>query len=222
MKIYQVELANYCNLSCEYCPNPKQRRKKGYMSIDTFMDVVSVAKLCEQSLIYLHNFGEPLMHPHIAEFISYASNEGIECSFFTNGLLLSEEVIKSLYEAGLKRISISNHVKNTHLAVIENIEKSTVPLVIDEVYTPTIIHNWVGQVEYKGCNHVCTKSENPCIFQRKDAFVVLWNGDIASCCLDCEGISVKHTIKDLLHSPYSFSGSRLCDCCDLMRGEENL
>ena len=39
MYIYQVEVSNICSLKCSYCPHPKQERKKGFMSFDTFKQI---------------------------------------------------------------------------------------------------------------------------------------------------------------------------------------
>jgi len=222
MKIYQIELSNYCNLSCNYCPHPKQKRQKGFMDLATFKKVVELAKKCGQSLLYLHNFGEVVLHPDLAEFVRYAKDEGMECSFFTNGVLLTEELLKSLYCAGLKRISISNHVSNADVLVRELIEKANLPISIDEVYDVGKRHNWAGQIPKTECDYVCQSSNKPCIFERENAFVVLWNGDISSCCIDCEGVSVHYTVDNLLIYDYEFRRSQLCNSCDLMRGDEAL
>ncbi len=222
MKIYQIEIANYCNLSCKYCPYPNQSRLRGFMSIDTFKKVLLLARKCNQNKIYLHNFGEPLLHPQLEIFIEEAAKNGIECSFYTNGILMKREKIDSLYRAGLRSISISNHVSEISKKVIEEIKYSKYELVIEDIYNPTFIHDWCGQVDYKGCTHICSKSASPCIFERENAFVILWNGDIASCCLDCDGISSKINIDNLLVSEYTFQRYELCDRCDLMRGEESL
>lgn len=222
MKIYQIELSNYCNLTCRYCPHPNQKRQKGFMELSTFKKVVALAKKCGQSMLYLHNFGEVVLHPNLAEFIAYAKEEGIECSFFTNGVLFTEELIKILYSAGLRKISISNHVSNADVLVKELIEKANVPIIIDEVYDVSVRHNWAGQILETECDYVCQSNDEPCIFERKNAFVVLWNGDIASCCIDCDGVSIHYTVDDLLINDYTFVKSRLCNSCDLMRGDEEL
>lgn len=223
MKIYQVEISNYCNLSCEYCPHSFQKREKGFMSFETFKNVVELAKKCDQTLLYLHNFGEPLLHPQLDQFILYASKNNIECSFYTNGVLFSEVIAKKLYGAGIRKISISNHSPNAETCVVSAIKAADVPIVIEEVYVPNKRHNWAGQISAEKCDYVCKFSKSPCIFERENAFVVLWNGDIASCCLDCEGASVEYRVTDILHNQkYSFKKFKLCNCCDLMRGYEDL
>lgn len=222
MKIYQVEISNYCNLKCTYCPHSIQTRKKGFMTLETFNKVLMLAKKCQQKMIYLHNFGEPLLHPKLELFIQTAKEKEIECSFYTNGVMLDSKRIDSLYTAGLRRISISNHIRGASEKALEEIRKSNSNLCIEEIYEPTFIHNWCGQIRYDGCTHICVADSSPCIFEKQNAFVVLWNGDIASCCLDCNGISSSLTIDDLLQEDYIFKKCKLCLNCDLMRGEEQL
>jgi len=222
MKLYQVEISNVCNLTCVYCPHPQQKRKKGYMTSETFRKVVAVAKRCGQNLLYLHNFGEPLLHPQLAMFLRYASEQGVECSFFTNGLLASPQVLQQLYNSGLRRISISDHVAGSGQVVWQTIQQNGLSIRIDEIYTPTVRHNWAGQVDAIYCEHLCHAIQEPCIFAREDAFVILWNGDVAACCIDCEGVSVRCTVDDLLRQDYCFHAHRLCAHCDLMRGYEAL
>lgn len=222
MKIYQVEICNYCNLACKYCPHPSQKRKKGMMSLDTFKKVLILAQKCEQNSLYLHNFGEPLLHPNLELFIQMARDKGIECSFYTNGILLDSKKIDSLYHAGLRKISISNHVKGISDKVIEEMKKSYNSLDIEEIYNPTFLHDWCGQVKFEGCTHYCSKSKFPCIFEKQNAFVILWNGDIASCCLDCMG-ECDITVDELIgERSYKFKKNKLCLNCDLMRGDELL
>ena len=222
MKIYQVEISNYCNLKCEYCPHPLQKREKGVMSFDIFKKVVTLAGRCNQTLIFLHNFGEPLLHPDLYKFIEYAASQGLDCSFYTNGLLLNSEKIRELYSVGLTHFSISNHKPGTDLYVKSEVLKANVPIIIDEVYNPIFKHNWAGQVSSEKCNYICKSNNVPCIFERENAFVVLWNGDIATCCLDSNGKSIRMNIDHLLYEDYTFKKYSLCSSCDLMRGSEEL
>lgn len=102
MKIYQVEVSNYCNLSCEYCPYPKQYRKKGFMDKRTFETVIQLAKKCNQNLLYLHNFGEPLLHPGLVQFVEIAKKENIECRFFYKWSLIKGRFNKFSLRSGYK------------------------------------------------------------------------------------------------------------------------
>lgn len=84
MYIYQVEISNFCNLTCSYCPHPSPSRLKGNMSFSTFVDVVELAIQSGEKELFLNYFGDTLLHPELFEFISYAKTKGIECNFITN------------------------------------------------------------------------------------------------------------------------------------------
>lgn len=51
------------------------------MSFKTFKDAVELVIRCEQKEIYLHNFGEPLLHPDIILFINYSIEKGLIPNF---------------------------------------------------------------------------------------------------------------------------------------------
>jgi hypothetical protein len=223
MKIYQVEVSNYCNLSCSYCPHPNQKRDKGNMTFDTFVKAVALAQKLSQTTMFLHNFGEPLLNPNLCDYIDYATINGIDCSFFTNGVLLDSKTLLKLSEKGLKKISISEHTPFTIDRIERIIQKFNIPILIEGFFKPTEnLHEWAGQVKVPNIE-VDNSPIGDCIFERYNAFVILWNGDVANCCIDCDGISVKTNITRLLsNEKYSFYRSVLCDKCRLMRGEESL
>jgi len=111
MKVYQIEVSNLCNLECSYCPHVSQQRPKGLMNRSTFEEAIQLVLRCGQDQVWLHNFGEPLLHPDLAEFIAHASAEGVQCSFYTNGLLLTPEIADSLANAGLRQIRPSDRCR---------------------------------------------------------------------------------------------------------------
>jgi MoaA/NifB/PqqE/SkfB family radical SAM enzyme len=100
LKIYQIEISNRCNLTCSYCPHPTQAREQGLMSWETFTKSIELVERCGQRTAYLHNFGEPLLHPHLVEFVRHCSDRGISASFFTNGVLVTHQVLADLADAG--------------------------------------------------------------------------------------------------------------------------
>jgi MoaA/NifB/PqqE/SkfB family radical SAM enzyme len=64
-------------------------------------DMPSVRKLA------FWGFGEPLMHPRIADMVRRADEAGYETELITNGLLLTPEVSESLIHAGLGTVVVS-------------------------------------------------------------------------------------------------------------------
>lgn len=77
----------------------------GFMSLDTFH---SIFKDFTPRSIKLNWRGEPLLHKQLIEMVAYAKNRGVvDVSLNTNGLLLNEEIIEGLCDAGLNWIIIS-------------------------------------------------------------------------------------------------------------------
>ena len=64
-KVY-IEISNVCNLSCSFCP--KTSRSPKQMTLDEFKTVIKkVSPFTDY--VYFHLLGEPLLHPHLAEFL---------------------------------------------------------------------------------------------------------------------------------------------------------
>ncbi len=227
MKIYQIEISNLCNLTCSYCPHPTQDRPKGLMGIDTFAKALQLVDRCGQRSTWLHNFGEPLLHPHLVTFIRMATQVGIQASFFTNGVLLTDQMAVQLAEAGLRHLCVSDHIRDTSDRVRAQLDRLGLPVRIQETYRPakTQVHTWAEQVTpalaKSGFLHA---AHGPCLFQRHDAAVILWDGRINVCCIDAEGAHASGSIDHYLSDPdlYRFRPIPLCDGCNLMRGEEDL
>lgn len=99
-KIY-VEITNNCNLNCPFCIH--NSRKNKFMSIDEFKVVLNKLKK-HTKYLYFHVLGEPLLHPHINEFIDLASEE-FYINITTNGYLIDR--IKT--NKNIRQINISLH-----------------------------------------------------------------------------------------------------------------
>ena len=105
-----VEVTSDCNLKCPFCATTfrGKRIKKGFMTLDTVKKIIDEGVSNNLYGVKFNIRGEPLLHPQIHEFISYAKQKGlIDVYFNTNALLLSEDVSARLIEAGLDRLSIS-------------------------------------------------------------------------------------------------------------------
>lgn len=227
MYIYQVEISNFCNLTCSYCPHPSQSRPKGNMSFSTFVDVVELASQCEQKDLFLNNFGEPLLHPELFEFISYAKTKEIECNFITNGILIDEAMAWRLYELGVRDIYLSEHLVGQKERIQEMLKENSIPLSIVYTYNPhkQEKHDWAGQVASTTKSIrtlISTKKQyKPCIFETKKRVVILWDGSINTCCIDVNGTGIVGSVKDYLgrKNEYEFQPIPLCNSCELMREE---
>lgn len=105
-----VEVSTRCNLRCGMCvkQNGDGGIMEGSMSLHTFKALEPAFPHLDA--LILNGIGEPLLHPHLEEFIKRAKKllpEGAWIGFQTNGMLLSEARAVSLLGAGLDRICLS-------------------------------------------------------------------------------------------------------------------
>lgn len=105
-----VESTTRCNLQCPMCLKNSCRdfHAESDMTPDTFGTLVPAFPTL-QALV-LSGIGEPLLHPHLNDFIRTAKAsmpQGSWVGFQSNGLLIDEARAKALVEAGLDRICLS-------------------------------------------------------------------------------------------------------------------
>ena len=77
-RIIDLEATNTCNFRCVFCPtgNRSMKRPSGFMREDLFRGVI------DQCVDRCHGvrfigWGEPLLHPEIVKFVSYATENDI-------------------------------------------------------------------------------------------------------------------------------------------------
>ena len=86
-KVY-IEISNICNLSCSFCPKTSRRPKQ--MTVDEFKTVIKkVSPFTDY--VYFHLLGEPLLHPHLVEFLKICEDENLKVIITTNGTLLKQQ-----------------------------------------------------------------------------------------------------------------------------------
>jgi len=103
-----IELTNICNFKCLMCPTGTgtQQRKKGYMSRETFLSLIEVIKDHQTPMRFI-GWGEPLLHPNLLEFLDIAKKNGLITHLNTNGLLLTEEIMRKFVEIPLTSLKFS-------------------------------------------------------------------------------------------------------------------
>src|SRR4051812_13004079 len=66
--VFQVELTNHCPMRCEMCPRThRMSRPLGYMDRAVYERIIDHAT-CSTSKLFLHHFGDSLMHPDVGEY----------------------------------------------------------------------------------------------------------------------------------------------------------
>lgn len=106
--VMSIEPVSFCNLRCRQCPLGMQQFSRGEHSIsfDVYCRIITEAT---PYLAYLQLFfqGEPYLHPHLFEMISFAHKKGVITSTSTNAQFLSSEMARKTVDSGLDKIIIS-------------------------------------------------------------------------------------------------------------------
>lgn len=107
-----IETTNLCNAKCPMCPHEKITREKGVMSWSLFEKIVNDCKELdlEETTIYLHKEGEPLLDNKIFERIKYIKKQLPklkEVVLNTNAMLLNEDKAKELIDSKIDKVFFS-------------------------------------------------------------------------------------------------------------------
>lgn len=108
-----IEPTNDCNLCCSMCCRTvvgynQGKYQIGYMGMKLFRTIIDQAIALGTLSIRLAWYGEPLLHPHIAEMVAYAKERGIvDVGFNTNAVCLDKNNALKLIESGLDRLVFS-------------------------------------------------------------------------------------------------------------------
>jgi radical SAM protein with 4Fe4S-binding SPASM domain len=120
--IFAIESTNYCNLKCVMCPRGEpdlMERPLGNMPDDVFMKIVKGWQFYTEP-VWLHLFGEPLMHPRLFEQIAMARTAGVpNIGISSNATLLNEKNAQKILDSDLDTIilSIDGCTKETYESV---------------------------------------------------------------------------------------------------------
>ncbi len=112
-RLVAIEPTNLCNLRCSMCPvhsSPGSRKKRasGMMDFGLYKRIINQLPERSKVNLVLHGYGEPLLHPRIADMIAYAKKSGInDVQFATNGMLLTGEKSAALIASGMDRLDVS-------------------------------------------------------------------------------------------------------------------
>ncbi|MGQ9495272.1 MAG: radical SAM/SPASM domain-containing protein [Thermoanaerobaculaceae bacterium] len=97
-----VELTNRCNLRCGMCPMNKLGRPDADMPWWLVEKVAEEFRRLGIRVNWLHEMGEPLLYPRLAEAIDLFPG----CSVSTNAMLLDEAMGRALLSSSLQRIRL--------------------------------------------------------------------------------------------------------------------
>ena len=103
-----LEVTNYCNFLCSFCPQGISTRPTEHMDTELARDLIKqLHEAGYKENLYFHILGEPLLHPNIFEIVRFASKRIPRSILFTNGSLLTDSNIESVFEAQPNELMIS-------------------------------------------------------------------------------------------------------------------
>jgi hypothetical protein len=122
MIIENLEVSSFCNADCDWCGRKYMKREKKFISID---DVNKIGRLIEgkQNEIWLHFWGEPLLHPELFDIMFILKSYGVNSSFYTNGKMLDKEMINKLSISPIRTICVTMNRFNPQVLVEELAKK---------------------------------------------------------------------------------------------------
>jgi len=108
-----LEPTNACNLRCRMCPaygeGVKKSRDTGFIKKDIWVNMLDeIGSWPSPVNLDIHGAGEPLLHPHFFDIVSYAkSKNNIIVGFLCNGTLFNQEKATASMELGVDWICFS-------------------------------------------------------------------------------------------------------------------
>ena len=155
------ELTHRCPLSCPYCSNPVELELKSN-EISTDLWKTALSDGAKIGILQAHfSGGEPTARKDLEELVNHASKIGLYTNLITSGVLINEERLKKLYDAGLDHVQVS--IQDTdpnnsekiagfkgHKKKIETcglIRKVGLPLTVNAVMHRQNLHNLKNMIE---------------------------------------------------------------------------
>jgi AbrB family looped-hinge helix DNA binding protein len=103
-----VEVTNQCNLNCSTCMRNVWDVEYGSISVETFDRILAdLDAFPQKPELFFGGYGEPLSHPACLEMLAHAKRLGYRVSLITNGILLTEPVIRRLVDIKLDMLWVS-------------------------------------------------------------------------------------------------------------------
>jgi radical SAM protein with 4Fe4S-binding SPASM domain len=112
----EVEFTRKCDLRCVYCYASAGEALPNELSLAEILDTIEQAKRLGAKRIILLGGGEPLLYPALKEVIEYIHALGLSQAVFTNGMRLTPELCRVLYD---HRVTVSIK-QNSFLPAVQN------------------------------------------------------------------------------------------------------
>lgn len=205
MKIFAIELTNWCNAKCSFCPypTPAHTREKGWMTRTTLMKIIEYADPPLE--INLSGLGEPTLHRDLVEYVHILTMSGLRVQMNTNGQQLTQRMYDQLAQVGLDRIVLTSDYFPWDKGRLKT--QDQLPITFFTI-TRDPDHPELGQVRKplddwgKQIGNV-DRPKVRCSFLHDDFVQICWDGTVQRCCCD---FNAEHTLgnvfDDTFHQRY--------------------
>ncbi len=104
-----IEPTSFCNLRCPACPTGLRLGERPFASIDETLFKSTIDQLGDYVfLLWMYNWGEPLLHKRTPELIRYAKSKELTVILSSNlSIRLSDDYIERLVKSGLDTMIVS-------------------------------------------------------------------------------------------------------------------
>lgn len=113
IKNIEIEISSACNRRCDYCPQSLVAREQTLLPLETFRKIIEeLAALDYRGSIAFHQYNEPLLVPeHLFACIATVRQQlpRSSCILFTNGDLMTPELLDRLAESGIAQVTMTCH-----------------------------------------------------------------------------------------------------------------
>ena len=110
LSLLAINLTRRCNLACDHCYLDADTLKHGSpleLKTDEVCRLLDDVVQCGDGPMVVLTGGEPLMRPDLEEIITYGAGLNLAMVVGTNGIMLTEQRVRSLKDAGVLGFGIS-------------------------------------------------------------------------------------------------------------------
>ncbi len=102
-----IELTNYCNFHCKFCPSDVLKREKKFLDKSLVFSILDqINELGLEGNLLFHAMGEPFLHKDFIEILKYNPTNLLP-EIVTNGFLIDELILNELTKVKYKSILLS-------------------------------------------------------------------------------------------------------------------